>query len=231
MNLQDLGFTKKGFHDARLTPVESRFLGILWEHEGVRNAIPADILAVCFRFGCTEEQASYMRFNGEPPRRVLDKWKRDVRYMQNHILRWHNHAPVLSRAGSGGGYWLAESESEAEAFYDTFRRRGLTGLVKASRGRQAALVDMVSQLSFEFEELADMTPQCGPVWPRAETPTPVQVVDAFLERMLADPGKFADGLRKIGDKYGAVLLPRDHLAEVKAKAAELQQLITGVCPG
>lgn len=226
MRLEDLGFNvRTGYHDKRLTSLESRFLGILWtDHAGRDNKITSDLLAVQFLTSRNPEGAHQYLMSGAD-QRLLDQWKRDVRYMHNHLLQHHSNTPILSKAGAGGGYWIAESEDEAAEFYDTFRKRGLTGLVKASRGRQAALVDMVQQLSFEFEELVDRTGFPGPVRPRAEMPTPVEVVDSFLERMTMNPEKFADGLRKIGEKYGSVLLPRAQVAAMKAKAAELQQMV------
>ncbi len=220
MRHEDLGIDSRTGHHRKnpLALAESRYLGILWEnHVGASRAISADHLAE--RFG---------RLAGM--RGGLEQWKRDIRLMQNHLLVDHN-IPILSRSGHNGGYWIAESEAEARAFYDTFRRRGMTGLVKASRGRQAALVDMVQQLSFEFDELTDLTPP-GLVRPQdrpaAEMPTPVEVVDAFLGRMLRNPEKFADGLRKIGKKYGGVLLPRERIAELKVQAARFQELVGGL---
>ena len=152
---------------------------------------------------------------------------RDERYMHNHILMEHRHIPLLSKAGKDGGYYIAVDEEEANRFYDSFRKRGLTGVVKASRGKQSAVVEMVEQLSFQFEELVDKTSGFK-FKSRVAAPTPVEVVDAFLERMLLNPEKFSDGLRKIGAKYGSILLPREQVQAMKMKAAELQALVAGL---
>ncbi|MGD8388792.1 MAG: hypothetical protein PVG49_16720 [Desulfobacteraceae bacterium] len=219
MRLESLGIDPRtGIHRKNpLTPAESALLKILWgEHEGAENAIPA--------------------------RRLAEKWAgkdvgdalssrdmRDMRVLINHLVIDHN-IPILSQAGSSGGYFMAGSDLEARKFYDTFRRRGMTGLVKASRGRQAALVDMVRQLSFEFDELRDLTAghARGPMISRMGTPTPIEVVDAFLEKMTRDPEQFADGLRKIGRKYGGVLLPKETVAALRKKAAEFSDLVAGL---
>lgn len=214
MRFEDLGIDRKmGTHCKRLTPAESRFVGILWtDHQGLTNKISADDLAAEF-CGIPEDE------------RDLHKMKREVRYMHNHLLTKHSQIPILSKAGNDGGYWVAESEAEANEFYNSFRQRGLTGLVKASRGKQAAMVDMVEQISFEFDELVDRSGLQFPVTPRAGEPLAIEVVDAFLERMSKDPEKFADGLRKIGQKYGSVLLPKDAVEAMRAKAAELQEMV------
>lgn len=197
---------RTGYHRKNpMTPEESSFYGALWSHVGEKNAISARDLA---------EQSG---LGG-----------REVRGMHNHLLFDHN-LPILSAAGWKGGYWIAEDETEARKFYDAFRRRGLTGLVKASRGRQSAMVDMVTQLSFEFEDLVDRTGATPRIRPSfAGMPLPVDVVDAFLEKMTGDPERFADGLRKIREKYGAVLLPKERVRAMQAQAAKLQAMVASL---
>lgn len=221
-------------HDHRLTWMENKFVGLLWiDHVGRDNAISANELAVRFYYArdgvkIPEEDVDVMVFTLRcRPLRAYEQVKREIRTLQNHLLMEHSKIPVLSAAGDGGGYWIAESELEAEGFYHSFRQRGLTGVVKASRGKQAALVEMVQQLSFQFEELADKTgvPLSRPT---VAMPTPIEVVDTFLARMLRNPEKFSDGLKKLGQKYGSVLLPKERVREMKQKAEELQRLVAGL---
>jgi len=227
MKAEDFGIdVGTGYHDKRLTQAESAFVSILWpDHIGRGRKIAANILAIAWA-----SKVAGVWISEESTPVTLNRWKRWVRQMHNHLLRDHSQLPVLSKAGYDGGYWIAESEDEAHEFYDTFRKRGLTGLVKASRGKQSAMVDMVAQLSFEFEELVDQTEQTHRIKPKAALPTPIEVVDSFLERMLQDPEKFADGLRKIGAKYGSVLLPRERLYMIKSRVAELEDLVSGLAP-
>lgn len=232
MKAEDYGFNlKTGYHDRRLTAAESRFTGILWtDHEGEKNAVPANILAIRYFTGADDATARAMlpgKGTDAVEKKTLEEWKRHIRRMQNHLLEDHDNIPVYSKPGHGGGYWLDDGEA-ADRFYHGFRKRGLTGIIKATRGKQAALVDTVQQLSFEFEELVDQTGFTRHMRPRAEMPTPIEVVDAFLERMLANPEKFADGLRKIGEKYGSILLPKKQVLAMKAKAAELQQIVASL---
>lgn len=224
MKFEDIGIDPKtGYHSKVLTFAESKFVGTLWiDHVGQDKKISADDLAIRYALRSAGEYVTRHMAG------ALGFWKRQIRYMHNHLLRDHSNIPILSKAGHDGGYWIAENESETAEFYETFRKRGLTGLVKASRGKQAALVDMVQQISFEFEDLVDQAGFTGLVRRRAEMPTPIEVVDAFLEKMLHNPEKFADGLRKIGDKYGSVLLPRETVQTLKTKATEFQKLISNL---
>ena len=250
MNIKDLGFDPKNkTHNGQLTRAESIFLGILWlDHVGAENAIGAEHLAVLFAnaldpmivemhlpytfYGRSVNRANILEAldclaTTSRGRNVLSGWMRDVRRMHNHLLKYHSRIAILSKAGIGGGYWIAESEAEAQAFYDTFRKRGITGLVKASRGKKAVLADMVKQLAFDFD-LIDKSGMAAPGQPGSEVSLPVEVVDRFLEKMLEQPEKFADDLRKLSVKFGSVLLPKARAAQIKKTAAELSALMEGL---
>lgn len=235
MKLEDLGIhPKTGTHDQRMTRPENIFAGILWvDHVGEENAIPANHLAV--RFAAEINQWEGQMTTEDIVRRIklmertdlgrqrLDRWKRDVREMHNHLLKKHDHIPILSKAGVGGGYFIAQSELELEAFYGAFRKRGLEGLVKASRGKKAVLVEIVQQLSFDFD-LEDKT-DLEPVRPGADVSVPVEVVDQFLERMLAEPEKFSKDIKKLSDKFGHVLFAKNKHQAIKKKVRELSVLL------
>jgi len=215
MKSEDLGFDPKtGRHDAQLTYAEDKFVQILWEnHTGWENRISADNLAQKFAVALDDKPIPFPQ---------LEYWKRNIRRIHNHLLQYHDNLPILSRAGIKGGYWFAQNKLEAAMFYDTFRKRGMTGLLKASRGKQSVMVDIVEQLSLQFEDMVDKT---STRYPRSRELMSIKILDAFLARMMQNPEKFADGLRKIGRKYGSVLLPREQVAAMRAKARELQQMV------
>ena len=227
MKLEDLGINPEtGLHGKCLTAAENRFLGILWtDHVGADNKISANELAVkfdCAMKGFDVDPHALKSLGKLTP--WLDQEKRNVRRMHNHLLTMHDNISILSRAGYGGGYWIAESKAEAVAFYDTFRKRGMTGLVKASRGKKAALVDMMEQVTFEFEDYAGaigMTDSAD----ISGDPAAIAVVDSFLGRMLENPERFSSGLKKLSKKYGSILLDKTEVAAMKTKAAELSRLV------
>ena len=235
MNKKDLGYDPKtGRHCQVLTETENRFLAILWtNHADKNNKISATELAI--RFDCAmhgfepEPKNMPAMIKNAPNREKVELKKRMVRRIQLHLLRMHDNIPILSKAGSSGGYWIESDEEEAKAFYESFRKRGLTGLIKAARGKKSVLVDMVKQLSFEFEDLVDLyNESASPARKPAGVSAPVAVVDAFLEKMLKNPERFSADLEKIGRKFGSILLPKTRVAEMQKKAAELQELVKGL---
>ena len=230
MNKEALGIDRKtGYHDKRLTTVENRFLGILHtEHVGKYNKISANELAIqfdCAMKGFEVDRNQLMKIQSRQMNTPqINAKKRTVRHLHNHLLTMHDNLSILSKAGYDGGYWIAENEQEASEFYDTFRRRGMTGLVKASRGKKAALVGMMQQVSFEFEDIAV---DIG-MFSEKDTsgdPAAVAVVDSFLGRMLESPERFSAGLKKLSKKYGSILLDKTEVAAMKSKAAELSRLV------
>ena len=220
MRRKDYGISLDGYHNKVPTRAESAFLNILWEdHYGADNKISGEELAGTWALSIE----GLVDWNPV----VKSRWMRWTRHMQNHLLCDHD-IQVYSETGGQGGYWFGETEEEAEKFYDTFRRRGLTGLKKAARGRQSVLVGMMRQISFEFDDLDDRTATVTPPLKPRVNPTPIAVVDAFLEKMMGEPEKFADDLRKIGSKFGSVLLPKEVVNHALATARELQDILAGL---
>lgn len=206
-----------------LTYAEHAFLDVIWiDHVGKDNRISAEAFAR--KYAINMDVYVFTK-------KTLEGWKRKVRAMQNHLLFNHD-LPVLSRAGNYGGYWIAETSEEGKVFYGSFRKRAMTGMVKASCGKKSAMVDMVTQLSFQFEDLVDKVGPDLARRPGMRGDTPVEIVDAFFRKMTEDPERYADGLRRIGEKYGSVLMPRRRfdqmIAAMKAKTAELQGLVASL---
>ncbi len=236
MKLEDLGIdSRTGHHNKVLTHAENCFLGLLWiDHVGEDNKISADELAIKFYHALEDlsmpEEDLLLMLNGyrQYAVRKLGLLKRNVRRMHNHLLMQHDHISILSKAGNGGGYWVADSEEEGDKFFDSFRQRGITGFRKASRGKKSVMVEMMTQLSFEFEELVDKSGarDQGPGIRRDGAPAAIAVVDAFLERMMKNPEQYSEDLKKIGKKFGSVLLPKAQVSAMQAKAAELQEILS-----
>ena len=233
MQQENLGYDiKTGVHNPCLTAYESTFLGLLWvDHVGRENRIPAEVLATLFHFTLNGLDID-LEMIGDMAKDVsqtnperMGFWKRDVRELHNHLLFKHPNIPLLSAAGIYGGYWLAENDTEASEFYNTFRKRGMTGLFKASRGKKAVLADIVKQLTFQFEDMAEDLPVV-PV--PGELSAPIEVVDALLEKMTRNPERFAGELRRLGEKFGSVLLPREQVLAMAAKAEELRTLVASI---
>jgi len=221
MKLQDMGMNPEtGEHSQAFTEAEATMMGILADHIGKDEKISANDLALFFR-----EAMEDRRMLQDEWRKGLSMWKRDVRYVVNHLIIAHDQ-PIMSKAGNHGGYWLAETQQEVNEFYETFRKRAMTGMTKAARGKQAVLADMVKQLTFEFEELKTaQRPGIVPVRPLAPEPAPVTVITAFLEKMTREPEKFSHEITLLRRKFGQVLMPKEMFEDMRQLSAKLSELI------
>jgi len=240
MKLEDFGYDPKtNLHDPNLTTAETRFLGLLWvDHTGAANKISAENLAVMYTYALEGHTLSLDEAREtviamkriESPNRMLEQQKRIVRKMQSHLLMKHENTGVLSQAGIGGGYWIAENQEEIDRFFSSFRKRGMHGIVKASRASKTRFAKILQQLTFEFEGLVDLDrrSEVGDRMPEDKRPAPYVVVDALLEKMMKNPEQFSEELRKLGAKFGSVLLPKAQYAQIKSHTQRLQELIEGM---
>jgi len=225
MKAEDMGIDPHtGEHTRDFSKAETAMMGVLSGYVGKYSKIPAEDLAVQWR-----EHMDYLKVSYNEYQRRIEMWKREVRSMINHLVIDHDQ-PILSKAGSAGGYWIAESQAEVDEFYETFRRRAMTGLTKAARGKQAVLADMVKQLTFEFDELKTARPAIAAISikPIAHEPAPVVMVSTFLDQMTREPEKYANELRLLRDKFGKVLLPREMFGEIQALSHKLSGLLEKV---
>lgn len=232
IRMADLGIDPRTrAHDSRLTATESGFLSLLWvDHVGEANAIPAAHLAVlfaCNRHGyevpadLSGNAAAMRAYRG----RLLDAWMRDVRGMHNHLILHHRNIAICSRAGAGGGYYMCNDEAEARDMSRAFRARGLTGLKKAIRIDEETAVEMMEQMAFDFDGLDDITNIPAPARGiDAGERFAAKIVERYLDRMVSDPERFAEPLKKLGEKFGGVLVTGEQRTLIKTRIAELSEL-------
>jgi len=216
MKAEDLGINPEtGSHSAAYSFAEAAMMGILADHLGKEEKISANQLAWRF-FVEMDEDGDGRSFRLEP-------WKRFVRHMVNHLVIDHDQG-ILSKAGIGGGYWLAGNPKEADEFYETFRKRGITGVTKAARGKKNVMVSIVKQLAFDWEEL-----QAGDrpamVRPHDYESAPLAVMTSFLEKLTREPEKFEHEIRILQQMFGKVLMPREYFVKIQALSKELSGLL------
>jgi len=220
MKRQDLGFNPEtGQHDPAFTEAEAAIMGILADHIGEEHFISAKELTT--RFYVSQGWDISLS-----TKKDFDQAKRDIRYLTNHLVIDHEQA-IISKAGYGGGYCIAGNKQEVDKFYETFRRRALTGLTKAARGKKAVMVSIVKQLAFEFEELKTRE-RPALVKPYGYESAPVAVVTAFLDKMTREPEKFDNEIRLLRDKFGKVLMPKEEFCRIQTLSRELQAALEKV---
>jgi hypothetical protein len=87
----------------------------------------------------------YEQIFGRPWRHRIND-TRDVRHLIEDLQREEG----LRICSDAGGYWLAASGSELEAYLDRQRRRALKILAKEARIRRMELPALLGQLAIDF---------------------------------------------------------------------------------
>jgi hypothetical protein len=213
LSSSDLGFKPDGRHSRMLTSIEGACVDVLGK--GRNNAVSAVILS---------EQIFDPFFDR------IELAKRDVRRLVNHLIIEHD-LPILSNAGKTGGYWIAGSPEEVEGFHHAFYKRAMTGLLKASRGKKGAFVNMVDQATLFFDDPDKLGVSLGRLnlaKDKNKIPAFVQMVTRGLEKIKKDPQKYAAEIRKIQDRYGDVFMPKDKIIELKRATDKVHALLKDV---
>jgi len=207
---EDLGISEDGTHQKALTDIEACCVDILKQQaQGRENALSAmDMGDFVF------------------PMEDKEQGKRDLRELVNHLICTHR-IPICSMPGQGGGYWLPENKAEVEAVYQARRKRAFTGLIKMSRGKKSAYVDILQQITLGFDEPAGniaierfkFAPDkdAGPTW--------LKLVTRFLSMMDKDPQKYAAEISALQNSFRDIFVPRGMVIQLRRKTEELQELL------
>jgi hypothetical protein len=209
----DIGLDETGKHNPVLTPLEAKCLETLQNRgSGVLAAISGRDLTRALGIDSVDQ--------------------RNTRYLVNHLIMTHQ-IPIMCQAGSGGGYYLTGSTEETQRFYRAFHKRAMTGLVKASKGRKASFVDIMTNLALGYDD-PDTMAQFDAVEHLRLTPDPdplpawVYVATNLLERLASDPQKYAEEIRRIQQNYGDIFVPRHKVAQIREMSAKLQEMLAEI---
>lgn len=172
----------------RLDDVEVTILRILNNHKGRDQAISAPMLAA-----------------------NVGIKKRKLRAIINHLEIEHL-IPIASAAGEGGGYYLISSEKEGREFYETFKRRGLTGITRAARVLKKSPLEGAVQLTIDAVMEGDKIPGTG------------EAVTRLLKVFRSDPERYAKEIAAIKKEVMPLFVSQDLMAEINATARKLQEL-------
>lgn len=213
----DLGISDDGRHTSSLTGIEAACIGVLEARgPGRDNAVPSDDLA-------------HVVFGSRG-----DVDKRNLRELVNHLINTHL-LPICSMPGYGGGYWLPASPEEEAAVYEARRKRALTGLMKMSRGRKAAYVETLEQLTLYFDEPEGkdaierlrLTPEDD----KGGMPAWLHLVTRLLAKLEQDPQRYAAEIRQLQQMYGGIFVPKAKVRQIDAKIREAGQMLASLAQG
>ena len=174
-----------------LTRLESAALRILQQHNGYENAISGPALAKKLKVNC-----------------------RKVREIINHLIIDHLLPVASSTHPHHAGYFLVATPAEAKQFYLAFRKRGITGLMKAARMEKTTLLEMSLQLSFDQyqdDEEGQKIPGAG------------EAAAKLLKLFLKNKKLYSKEIAALGDQAAPLLIDREKIKKINAAAKRQEE--------
>ncbi len=203
----DLGIERSGervLHDKKLTVMESKAVAALGEHGKTHYGgfMPAPELA-----------------------EALGLSLRDVRKLINHLISEHDQ-PLVPRPGHGGGYRLADSQSDIDAAVAVHLARVRTGMHKISslRGAGEALAQDMVQLTLDLpgESAAEVHRALGRSLGPVAAPASQEAIKRTLLKYRSDPGRYQAEIDELADAFGGLFVRGSVLASARNALAEVQ---------
>lgn len=145
----------------------------------------------------------------------LDITSRRLRTIINHLIIDH-HLPIGSSAGRDNhGYFMISTEAEATEFYQLFRSRGMTGLVKASRIEDVSLLEMSFQLTLDFYRDDEKIPGA------------VEAVTKLMKLFNKNPQQYSQEIKAMKTEILPLMVDRKKMEEINQAAQNLADLTGG----
>lgn len=175
-----------------LNDKETTLMRILDNHKGAENVIAGKKLA-----------------------NLVELCERRLRERINHLIIEHLIPIGTCARHKYSGYFLIATKEERLEFRNTFRKRGITGLIKAARVDKSSLLETSLQLTLDHYLTGEKIPGFG------------AAMSKMLGIIRSDPEKYADEINAFQADAAPLLVDRARMAEINQKSKELQRLTEG----
>ena len=153
-----------------LTEKERKVMRIMENHKGVSQAISMRQLADLTGIG-----------------------QRHLRGIINHLILTHS-VPVLSSTQRRvSGYYLCREKEEVHRFNRAFKRRAVTGLLKAASVNRSSLLEVANRLAFDYYQAHSAESK--------KIPGMVNVVCRYLRHIKKNPKLYQKEIRQLKEDF------------------------------
>ncbi len=155
-----------------LTDMEKKVMRIMENHKGVSQAISMKDLAA-----------------------LTDIGQRRLRGVINHLILTHSVPVLSSTQRSVSGYYLCRDNDEVHRFNRAFKRRAVTGLLKAASVNRSSLLEVANRLAFDYYQAHSAE----------KIPGMVKVVSRYLQHIKENPKLYQKEIQQLRDDFQAIL--------------------------
>lgn len=153
-----------------LTEKERNLMRIMENHKGVSEAISMRELADLTGIG-----------------------QRRLRGIINHLILTHS-VPILSSTQRRvSGYYLCREKEEVHRFNRAFKRRAVTGLLKAASVNKSSLLEVANRLAFDYYRAHSHDTE--------KVPGMFNVVSRYLQHIRENPELYQKEIRQLKEDF------------------------------
>lgn len=158
----------------KLTETEINVMRIMENHKGISQAISMTQLA---------------GFTGIGERRL--------RGIINHLILTHSIPILSSTQRRVSGYYLCRDKDEVHRFNRAFKKRAITGLLKAASVNSSSLLEVANRLALDYYRSHSTKSQ--------KVPGMARVVSRYLEHIKKNPRLYQEEIGQLRKVFQGIL--------------------------
>jgi len=160
--------------DGSLNETEIKVMRIMENHKGILQAISMTHLAELTGIG-----------------------QRRLRGIINHLILTHAVPILSSTQRSVSGYYLCREKNEVQRFNRAFKKRAITGLLKAASVNRSSLLEVANRLAFDYYRVQTKKSE--------KIPGMTKVVNRYLQHIKANPKLYQREIQQLKEDFQRIL--------------------------
>ena len=161
------------YRGEKLTETETAVMRIMENHKGPLQAISMTRLAKLTGIG-----------------------ERRLRGIINHLILTHSIPILSSTQRRVSGYYLCREKEEVRRFNRAFKKRAITGLLKAASVNRSSLLEVANRLAFDYYRA-----QPGE---RRKVPGMDRVVSNYLRHLRENSDMYREEIERLREDFRAI---------------------------
>ena len=123
--------------------------------------------------------------------------QRRLRGIINHLILNHSAPIISSTQRRVSGYYLCREKGEVHRFNRAFKRRAITGLLKAASVNRSSLLEVANKLAFDYYRMHSAQSQ--------KIPGMMSVVSRYLQYIKENPKLYQKEIKRLKEDFQKIL--------------------------
>jgi hypothetical protein len=123
--------------------------------------------------------------------------QRRLRGIINHLILTHAVPILSSTQRKVSGYYICREKDEVRRFNRAFKRRAITGLLKAASVNRSSLLEVANRLAFDYYRVQTKKSE--------KIPGMTKVVNRYLQHIKANPKLYKREIQQLKEDFQRIL--------------------------